>query len=67
MAFYLKAFGLVVCLYVISALPLDGQKNEPQIDLFNVESDPQSDVQIEAVGSDDLTRNKRHGYGGYGK
>lgn len=67
MAIYLRAFGLVLFLYVISALPLDGQQNEPQIDLFNVESDPQSNAQIEAVGSDDLTRNKRHGYGGYGK
>ena len=42
---------------------LDGQQNEPQIDLFNVESDPQSDIEVEVVGSDDLTRNKRHGYG----
>jgi hypothetical protein len=68
MAIYKSAFGLVLFLYVISALPLEGQQNEQQIDLFKVDSNPQSDVQVEAVGSDDLTRNKRHGgYGGYGK
>jgi hypothetical protein len=63
MAIYLRALGLVLFLYAISAMPLEGQE-EPKNDLFSVDSA----VQTESAGnSDDLTRNRRHGYGGYGK
>lgn len=63
MAFYLRFFALVLFVYAISALPLDGQQEQAQNDLFNVDSVAETD----SASNDDLTRNRRHGYGGYGK
>ena len=59
MAIYLRAFGLVLFLYVISAFPLEGQQEEAKNDLLSVDST----LQDETVSSEDLTRNRRHGYG----
>lgn len=64
MAIYLRAFAFVLFLYVISALPLEGQE-EAKNDLFSVDAAAQ-EQSVDGV-SDDLTRNRRHGYGGYGK
>lgn len=57
MAIYVRAFALVVLLCVISAMPVEEQKEEAQVDLVAVENDPQSE--IATAVNDDLTRTKR--------
>lgn len=62
MAIYVKALVFVLFVYVISAMPLDGQDDsqDVQIDLLSVEEVPDQAVQP-TDNNDDLTRAKRHG------
>ncbi|KAG5674411.1 hypothetical protein PVAND_004385 [Polypedilum vanderplanki] len=68
MRIYAKIFILIATLSMISALPVESEVNEPQIDLLAAESS----VPIsENEATDVLTRDKRHHhhhgyYGGYG-
>lgn len=68
---FVKVFVFVLCMVVISAMPLEGNEEEaePQVDLLSFESVPQEDALVAAV-NEDLTRAKRHhgggGFGGYG-
>lgn len=63
MAIYVKAFVFVLFVYAISALPLnEGQQEEPQVDLYSVESVPEQDsVAASSNDNEELTRAKRHG------
>ena len=62
MAFYVKAFVFVLFVYFASALPLEGQPEDVQLDLFAIDGVPEQNVQA-FDSNDDLTRAKRNYYG----
>lgn len=62
MSIYVKAFVFVMFVYVLSAMPLDGQ-DDPQnvpVELLSFEEVPDQSVGA-SDSNDDLTRAKRHG------
>lgn len=58
MGIYAKIFVLLATLCVISALPVESEVNEPQVDLLAAESSPITDT--DGASNDELTRDKRH-------
>lgn len=62
---YIKIFAILAVVCVVSSLPVEEIQvenvNEPLVDLLSVESSPITDT-----NSDELARDKRHGFGGFG-
>jgi predicted nucleotidyltransferase len=59
MGIYAKIFVLLAAVCMISALPVESEVNEPQVDLLAAESSPITDNE----STDEVTRDKRHGGG----
>lgn len=57
MAIYVKLLAFMLCLYVISAMPVDDQQEDFQSDLVAIEDTLQDD---DAVSGEELTRSKRN-------
>lgn len=71
MAKFAQIFVFALCVYVISAIPVENQAaEEPQVDLLSLESVSLQDAVASAV-NEDLTRDKRqhhhhhHGHGNF--
>lgn len=58
---FVKVFAFVLFVYVIHAMPLEGQDEDDQHDLLALNSAPEEDIQ--SSGTEDSSRSKRH----YGK
>jgi hypothetical protein len=55
MGIFVKAFAFLMLVYVINALPLEGQEQEVAADLFSVDVAPEN-----SPLSEELNRPKRH-------
>lgn len=56
MGIFVKAFAFLMLVYVINALPLEGQEQEAAADLYSVEAAPEGSP----LASEELSRPKRH-------